>query len=312
MNSTSQAEIECKQQATSVALGARIVFIGTPAISVPTLLALANSPLKPIAVITESDKPVGRKKILTAPAIKVAAQTLSIPVYQPETSAELFETITKLKPTLGVVIAYGRILKTDLLAIPPFGFLNLHFSLLPKYRGATPIQAAILNGESETGVTLMKIDEGLDTGPILGYSSIKIESQDTAGLLGEKLADLAAKLATELIPHYLHGEIRPKAQPDSTLSVTKKLTKEAGQIDWDKPVKEIERFIRAMNPWPKAWTEAAGERFILHQVHLENSLLVIDQIQAAGGKIISGKEFARGFKNALTELKLTGKVSAHS
>ena len=290
----------------------RVVFLGTPAIAVPTLRALANSLLKPIAVITEPDKPVGRKKVLTAPEVKIAAKELRIPYYQPHNANELKSMLTMLEPTVGVIVAYGRIIKPDMLRIPLKGFLNLHFSLLPKYRGATPIQTAIANGETETGVSMMRIDEGLDTGPLLGYATMPIEANSTTETLGEQLAELAASMAITLIPGYLDGSIVEKPQDFTAEPVTRRLTKEDGKIDWSKSVEAIERFTRAMYPWPKAWTELAGERFIIHRVHVESAKIAIDQIQAAGGRIISGKEFASGYQNALTELMLTGKVIVHS
>lgn len=289
--------------------GERIVLLGTPAIAVPTLEALAASALRPIAVVTEPDKPVGRKHVLTPPPIKQAAERLGLPVSQPASATELHQLIASLQPTLGVVIAYGRILKPELLAIPDHGFVNLHFSLLPQYRGATPIQAAILNGDTETGVTLMQIDPGLDTGAILGYTTSPIKPTHTAGQLAEELAEVAAVLATELIPSYLAGELAPQPQPPSSDSVTKRLTKDDGAINWQWPASQVERFIRAMDPWPRAWTELAGIRVILRRAHLTQEQLVIDELQPANGRPMSYGEFARGYPTALTALEATGKVA---
>ncbi len=288
----------------------RVVFLGTPAIAVPTLKALAATLLRPILVITEPDKPAGRGQTLTAPAVKVAADELGIPVLQPADAEALLAAMRDAKPTLGVVIAYGRILSPELLAVPGFGFVNLHFSLLPKYRGATPIQAAIFSGEAETGVTLMQLDPGLDTGPILGLAPVSINADDTAGNLAIRLAEVAAALSEALLPRFLTGEISPKPQStESPTPMTRRLTKDSGKVDWSASPESIERLIRAMNPWPRAWTELADTRFIIHAAHLEKNKLVVDQIQAAGKQIISGKEFARGYPTALTALVATGKVA---
>lgn len=288
----------------------RIIFLGTPIIAIPTLKALINSDLKPIAVITEPDKSVGRKQILTPPPVKLAAEENNISVYQPKSAEELKFVVQMLNPTLGIIVAYGRILKPDILAIPEFGFVNLHFSLLPKYRGATPIQAAILNGDEITGATLMQIDEGLDTGPIIGWIQEPIRSDDTTQSLSNHLADSAAALAIELIPKFLFDEITTQPQFKSPDPVTKRLTKEDGRINWDWPADKIEKFIRAMNHWPLAWTEIDDLRIIIHSAHIKNNRLTIDKIQTAGGKIITGSEFARGYKDALTELVNTGKVNS--
>ena len=289
--------------------GERIVFYGTPDVAVPTLEALAETNLRPIAVITEPDKPVGRQHRLTPLPIKRAAQRLGIAVSQPTTTAELMSITQSLLPTLGIVVAYGRILKAELLAIPTLGFVNLHFSLLPAYRGATPIQAALLNGDVQTGVTLMQLDPGLDTGPILGFTPMIIEPTDTTGSLGTRLAATAATLASELIPIYLAGSLQPQPQPTSSKPVTRRLNKDDGRIDWQWPVERIERFIRAMDPWPRSWTEIEGLRIIIHSAHLADGQLVIDRIQVAGGRIITSSEFARGYPAGLTALVATGKVT---
>lgn len=281
----------------------RIIFLGTPAISVPTLEALAASALRPIAVIAEPDKPVGRGQQLTAPAVKQAAERLGLPISQPRTADELLHLVATLEPTLGIVVAYGRILTTELLALPAHGFVNLHFSLLPRYRGATPIQAAILNGDAQTGVTLMQIDPGLDTGPILGYAPSPIEPTETTGQLATRLAEIAASLATTLLPDYLAGRLHPEPQSASPTPVTRRLSKEDGRINWAWPADQLERFIRAMDPWPRAWCELADLRIMLHRAHLENHQLLIDVLQVAGGRPISYAEFGRGYPAALTALR---------
>ncbi len=287
----------------------RVVFLGTPSIAVPTLEAIAESPWRPIAVITERDKPVGRRRQLTASAVKGAAERLGLPVSQPSSAAELHQLVATLKPTLGIVVAYGRILKSELLAIPDHGFVNLHFSLLPRYRGATPIQAAIMNGDAETGVTLMQIDPGLDTGPLLGYAPSPIEPAETAGQLATQLSEIAAALVLTLLPDYLAGQLHPVAQPVDPTPVTKRLKKEDGRIDWTWPADRLERFIRAMDPWPRAWCELAELRIILHRAHLDHGQLVIDRLQVAGGRPMSAGEFAHGYPTALTALEATGTVA---
>lgn len=307
------AATEPEHKLQTVANRHRIAFLGTPAIAVPTLKALAASDLRPMAVITEPAKPVGRKHVVTPSAVASAAAELEIATYTPSNRAELLEILAMLQPDTGVVVAYGRILTQPMLEIPRHGFVNLHFSKLPRYRGATPIQAAILAGDTETGVTAMQIDAGLDTGPILAFEPEPIQSNDTAKTLGSRLADTAVGLAVDTLPKYLDGSLTPVAQPnESPTSVTRMLTKADGEIDWTQSAEQIERFIRAMNPWPMAWTEIDGVRFIIHAGHLVQNRLVIDKIQAAGKQVISGQEFVRGYPNALTFLVGTGKVAPHT
>jgi len=266
-----------------------------------------------VAVLTEPSKPVGRTHVLTPTPVHTAAQKLGIPTYTPVTKQELLDTLTMIRADLGVVVAYGHILTPAMLDTANLGFVNLHFSLLPRYRGATPIQATLLANETETGVTLMRIDAGLDTGPILAQTSAGIEPTDTTASLTDRLALVAATLAAQAIPKFAAGMLSSTAQPnESPTPITRQLSKSDGEIDWSQSGETIERFIRAMQPWPKAWTELDGQRFIVHSAHLTASGLVIDQIQAAGKEKITGAEFARGYQNALTALSATGKVAPHN
>lgn len=287
----------------------RLIFLGTPAIAVPTLEALAASPLRPVGVITEPDKPIGRRLIVTPSQVAQAADEHALPVFKPTTPAELDAVVRALAPTVGCVVAYGHLLRPNVLDIPHHGFVNCHFSLLPRYRGATPIQAALLAGDEQTGVTLMRLDATLDTGPLIGHATLSITPTDTAGSLGAQLAQQSAALANALIPAYITGEAMPVPQAVTATGPTKRLTKAAGQIDWSQPVRQLDRFIRAMTPWPSAWTEQADQRIIIRLAHVEREQLVLDQVQVAGRRVITGSEFARGYPAALTALIKTGTVA---
>lgn len=233
----------------------RTIFMGTPQFAVPALLALFEIS-EVIAVITKPDEPVGRKKILVPPPIKVEAQKRNVLVLQPEKirDPQFISIIRDLQPDLIVVAAYGKIIPRELLALPRYGTINVHASLLPKYRGASPKQAAILAGESETGVTIMLIDELLDHGPILAQATISIAPDETGGSLTEKLATVGAKLLAATIPEWVAGRIKPQEQDHAKATMTKLLTRDDGKIDWSKPADYIERLVRVYDPWPGAWT----------------------------------------------------------
>jgi methionyl-tRNA formyltransferase len=285
------------------------MFLGTPALAVPTLTSLAASSLRPVGVVTEADKPVGRRLVQTSSAIAQAAEALGLPVFKPTSPSELETVVRSLEPTLGIVVAYGRLLRPPVLATPIHGFVNLHFSLLPRYRGATPIQAALLAGDDRTGVTLMQLDAGLETGPLVGATAAAVAPTEPAGSLTERLAQIASELAIWLIPRYLSNETRPGPQAPTNEPPTKRLKKADGRIDWTQPAARLDRFIRAMTPWPGAWTEQAGKRIIIRQAHLEKDRLVLDVVQVAGRSQITGSQFARGYRSALTALVDTGTVA---
>ncbi|MBU0730041.1 MAG: methionyl-tRNA formyltransferase [Proteobacteria bacterium] len=240
----------------------RIIFMGTPDLAVASLQSLITNKENIVAVITQPDRPKGRGRHLAPPPVKVLAEDAGIPVLQPEkikTEAFLNE-IRALAPDMIIVAAYGRILPEALLSLPPLGTINVHGSLLPKYRGAAPIQWAVLNGEKETGVTIMQMDAGMDTGDILLPARIPIEAEDTSGTLFEKLALLGGKTLVRALEGMRKGEIRPMKQDDSQSTLAPPLTKEQARIDWQQSAWKISCQIRGLDPWPKAYTELSGGR----------------------------------------------------
>ena len=238
----------------------RIVFMGTPDFSVPTLAMLADS-FQVIGVLTQPDKPAGRGQRLTASAVKQWAQPRGLPVFQPRTlrDATIQAQLAEMKPDVIVVAAFGLLLPKPVLDLPLRGCLNVHASLLPKYRGAAPIPAAILNGEPETGVTLMVMDEGLDTGPAIASAAIPILSDDTTATLTTRLADLGAHLLAETLPRWVAGEITPQPQDHSRATLAPKLDKADGRLDWSRPAVELDRRVRAFSPWPGTFTAWNGK-----------------------------------------------------
>jgi methionyl-tRNA formyltransferase len=238
-----------------------IVFLGTPAFSVPSLRRLVGDGFPVAAVYTQPDRPAGRGRHVTPPATKLAALELGLPVHQPESLRDpaAIEELAALKPEVGVAVAYGQILPPEVLEIPTRGVLNVHPSLLPRLRGASPISAAILNGDSETGVSIIRMDPGMDSGPLLAQRSLPIDDSDTTGTLSERLAALAAGLLAETLPRWLAGEIDPQPQDDSLATKAPPLKKEHGRIDWTLPAIDIWRRVRAYNPWPGAQTSLDGE-----------------------------------------------------
>ncbi|MFH0892263.1 MAG: methionyl-tRNA formyltransferase [Candidatus Falkowbacteria bacterium] len=297
------------------------IFIGTPDFGVPALCALIKDDIfDVVAVITQPDKKTGRKQVLTPPPIKLEAQKYKIPVYQPEKISR--HPIANID--LIVVAAYAQILPESILSAPKYGCINIHGSLLPKYRGAACIQHAIMNGDKETGITIMKMDKGLDTGPILAQKSVPIEITDTAGTIFDKLSLLGAELLLPTIKNYIAGKIEPEPQDDSRASYARQLKKEDGRIDFKKSAEEIERFVRAMSPWPGAFlitnktikiieTERKtikinkhkpGKFFVFENklaVQCGTDALIINKIQPEGKKIMSGEEFINGYRDLLTK-----------
>jgi methionyl-tRNA formyltransferase len=245
----------------------RIVFFGTAELACASLDALARMPaFQVIAVVTQPDKPRGRDLQLQPSAVKATAQRLGIPVLQPKRARaeEFIQEIRELQPDLSIVVAYGQILPQSLLDIPKFGSLNVHTSILPKHRGAAPIQSAILSGDSETGVTIMKMDAGLDTGPILTIRKTPIAETDNSQTLHDRLAQMGAELLVETIPAWTEGRITPQPQPDGA-TYARKIGKTDGLIQWEEPAIEIWRKLRAFTPWPGAYTfmESGGKRRLI-------------------------------------------------
>jgi methionyl-tRNA formyltransferase len=287
----------------------RIVFIGAGEIGVPTLQALLKSEHEVVGVVTQPDKPVGRSQLIEPPPIKKALSGTNIPVLQPARIKErqAIEEIRALKPDVIVVMAYGQILPRGVLEIPKIACLNLHGSLLPRWRGAAPIQAAIAAGDRKTGITVMYMDEGLDTGDILLKRTINILPSDTGGALHDRLAGVAPETLLESLDLLAEGKAPRTAQDNSLATFAPKLNREDGKIDWSDAAEVIERKIRAFNPWPSAFMtiEANGMR------SLKIFSATVVALRATPGKILhSEKEFvvAAG-KDALSlgDVQLEGK-----
>jgi methionyl-tRNA formyltransferase len=240
----------------------RILFCGTPEFAVPSLRALIAAPDISIeAVITQPDRPRGRGQETASPPVKDVALAAGLHVFQPEKmkSESAQEFIAKFKPDAIVIIAYGQIIPAGLLEIPRLGWINVHASLLPKYRGAAPIQWAIINGETRTGVTTMRIDAGLDTGPMLERTEIEIGTEETAPELSRRLADVGASMIVSTLGKLERGEIVPRAQDNSQASLARPLKKEDGTTDWSLTAAQVYNRIRGLEPWPGVYTAFRGQ-----------------------------------------------------
>ena len=237
-----------------------IVFIGTPAFAVPALQRVVAAGYEVSAVFTQPDRPAGRGRMSAAPAVKAAAEELGLPVHQPASlkDSAVVEQLRALAPELIVGVAYGQLIVPQVLAIPPRGVLNVHPSLLPRWRGASPIAAAIMAGDEETGVTIMLMDRGLDSGAILSQTVRAVSDSDTAGSLTEALAEEGADLLADTLPRWLAGEIDPQQQDESRATVCRRLRKADGLIDWTQTATEVWRQVRAYNPWPGAHSPLDG------------------------------------------------------
>lgn len=289
----------------------RALFFGTPEHAVPYLSALAASPLEVVGVFTQTDKPAGRKQPMTPPPVKVQAEAMGIPVYQLSSlkTTEAHSLVSDLAPDIAVVVTYGKIIPENILNLVPHGFLNVHYSLLPAYRGPSPHQTALWQGERETGVTIFKLNKGLDTGPILIQKRLPIAPNDTAHSLMRKLIPLSLGALLETLPGYILGEKQLKDQDETKATVTRLLSKEDGRINWQQSVEEIDRQIRALTPWPRAFTEIAGKRLIIHKAHFEDGKLVIDVVQPEGKTAMRFTDYTRGREqDGLTFFRQTGKV----
>ncbi|NOT21800.1 MAG: methionyl-tRNA formyltransferase [Nitrospiraceae bacterium] len=238
----------------------RLVFMGTPDFAATSLEALLKSDDSVVGIVTQPDRPKGRGQILTPSPVKLLAQREQIPLLQPlkMKDPEFLQALTGWQPDLIVVAAFGRILPPVILSLPPHGCINVHGSLLPKYRGAGPIQWAIINGETETGITTMLMDEGMDTGAMLLQETISITSHDTAGTLSPRLAELGGKLLIETITQLKAGTLVPRQQDSSRATMAPLLKKEDGVIDWALPATALANRIRGLAPWPGAYTTVAG------------------------------------------------------
>ena len=236
---------------------ARIIFMGTPAFAVPSLAALYNTEHEIVAVFTQPDKPGNRRK-LTPPPVKDLALEHGTPVYQPAKVKDAAEDIRALSPDVIVVVAYGKILPQDILDIPPCGCINVHGSLLPSYRGAAPIQWAVLNGETTTGVTIMHMDKGLDTGDMIAKSETEILPRETSGQLFDRLKTLGADLLVDTLPAILDGTANQTPQDHGAATLAPPLSREMSPCDWTRPAKEVANHIHGLDPWPVATMKLDG------------------------------------------------------
>lgn len=306
-----------------------IVFVGTPEFAVPSLRRIVADGHEVAAVITQPDRATGRhRNRLTPPPVKEAALEVGLTVRQPTSlrDPDAIAELGALNPEVMIVVAYGQILRQEVLDIPLRGVLNVHASLLPKWRGASPIAAAILAGDDETGVSIMLMDAGMDTGPVLSQRREAISPNDTTGSLSERLSHLGADLLGETLPRWLAGEIEPQPQDGTRATVTHLIRKEDGAIDWTLPAADLWRRVRAYNPWPGANTALDGEQITIWQswplnsdtgeapgaivalptdapgeardaafaVQTGDGLLAVIELQRAGRRAVSSAEFARG------------------
>jgi len=260
--------------------------MGTPSFAVPTLRAIHESNHELIGVVTQPDKPRGRGRKLGISPVKELAMGLRLPIMQPETTRDeaFIEEVNRMSPDLIVVAAYGRMLTRELLDLPPHGCINVHASLLPKYRGAAPIQWAIVNGERRTGVTVMKMDEGMDTGDILLTQEVGITDTDTAQSLHDKLAQVGAGLVINALDGVERGTIRPAPQENSMASYAPPLKKEDGLIDWSRAAREIYNRIRGLDPWPGAFTYLRGSR-----LKVFSGEVIDEEVRDRPGKVVQSE-----------------------
>jgi methionyl-tRNA formyltransferase len=301
----------------------KLVFAGTPEFSVAALDALHAAGHDIVGVFTQPDRPAGRGRKLSASPVAQRAEALGIPVYKPERlRAEAQAELRVLAPEVMVVVAYGLILPQAVLDIPLHGCLNIHASLLPRWRGAAPIQRAIEAGDTQTGVTIMRMDAGLDTGPMLLHEAVPIDTRTTAATLHDTLAALGARLITEALAQLERGALRETPQPADGVTYASKMSKDEARIDWTRAADEIARRVRAFNPTPVAWSELDGERvrILMAQpgasdghgapgaildgpalrVACGDGALEIEQIQWPGGRVLSARE-------ALSARRLAGR-----
>lgn len=290
--------------------------MGSPEFALPTLKALV-SVLPVVGVVTQPDRPAGRGRVLTPPPIKVLSQSLGIPVIQPERLRDpsAMETLHNWAPELIVVTAFGQILRPTVLELPRYGCINVHASLLPRWRGAAPIQAAILADDEQTGITIMRMDAGIDTGPMLSQRNLPIQPDDTAASLSERLANLGAELLLDVLTGYLQGELIPQPQTETGATYAPMLEKSAGLLDFTQSAPYLARRVRAFNPWPGAYTFwndqllkilmahaipgtcSIGQRSVhdsLPAIGTADGWLVLDTLQPAGKKPLLGATFLQG------------------
>lgn len=293
--------------------------MGTPLFAVPSLQALIETQ-DVVGVVTQPDRPAGRGRQLKPSPVKVVAEEAGIPVYQPRSlrSEEAALPLREWEPDAIVVAAFGQILRPHVLELPPRGCINVHASLLPRWRGASPIQHAILAGDEQTGITLMQMDEGLDTGPMYVQETTPVAAADTSATVHDRLAVMGAEMVKQYLDDILHGRLQPQTQDDNLATYAPMIKKEAGRIDWQESAAAIDRRIRAMTPWPGAFSEWDGRNLKIVAAHPLPTLsldtepgtvalhggelvvqtgdgaLALDQVQLAGKKALDAQAFVRG------------------
>ena len=314
----------------------RVIFMGTPDFAVPCLEHLVLNQYQVVAVYTQPDKPVGRGRSLVSPPLKRAAATWKLPVMQPDSlkRAEVVAQMADFHPDAIVVFAYGQILPQSVLDIPACGCINIHPSLLPSFRGASPVAAAILAGDEFTGVSIMLMDRGLDSGPILARAQISISLHDTTGSLTAKLSLVAARLLHEVLVHWVRGELTPQPQNEAQATYCSSISKEEGDIDWHLSAVDIWRRVRAFNPWPGCYTRWQGKQLKIIEavplpeeraleagqvvaltptregakpafgVYTGDGVLGVLKVQLEGKRAMSAAEFLRGQRQFIGALLL--------
>jgi methionyl-tRNA formyltransferase len=296
----------------------RTIFMGSPDFALPILDELHRL-VNVVGVVTQPDRPSGRGRSMQSPPVKILAENLGIPVIQPEklTDPDAMQKLTEWAPELIVVAAFGQLLKKQVLDMPRLGCLNVHASLLPRWRGASPIQAAILHGDSTTGITIMKMDIGLDNGPILTLREFSITEPITGGDLSRELSILGARTLGEVLPSYINGMIAPYPQDESNATYTKKLKKTDGKLDFNLSAHELASKVLAFNPWPGTFFELEGRFIKVHKAHAHDTfvaepeghyivndkpaigtargLFVLDVVQPASKHSMSGSAYLNGY-----------------
>jgi methionyl-tRNA formyltransferase len=308
----------------------RIVFMGSPEVAIPSLEQLVCNRFQVVAVYTQPDRPAGRGRTLVPPPIKVTALGLGLPVVQPETlrTEEAVRQLAEFKPDVVVVCAYGQILTQAVLDIPPRQCINVHFSLLPRHRGASPVMSAILAGDEFVGVTIQLVRKKLDTGPVLARAAIPVAPQDNTGILMGKLSVVGANLLLEALTGWFRGEIAPLPQDEKESSYFSQVKKEEGEIDWKLPALTIHRRVRAFNPWPGCYTTWRGKQIKIIEAEAlteESSpgsgkvitltgregelgigtgegVLGVKKLQLQGKKVVTAAEFMRGQRDFLGDI----------
>ena len=294
----------------------RIVFMGTPSFAIPCLLNLVENHLV-VGVVTQPDRPSGRGKVLQESPVKQSANELCLPIMQPISmkSETVFKQIEEWRPTVIVVVAFGQLLPESILDLPPCGCINVHASLLPKWRGAAPIPAAIFAGDHETGISIMKLDQGLDTGPVYQQSIHPINRMTTSRALSQSLSELGAEVLANTLPDIVSGTLQPKQQNHELATYAPKIRKSDGEIDWRKPATLIERQLRAYDPWPGSFSKWYDKRLIIHGGRVQEGnwkpgyvdifcdslaigcgegILLPEKLQLAGKGVRNTEEFVRG------------------